>query len=363
MNPIFYNAVHKVSQARGTGSCFYLKDYGLFVTNHHVVEGFRQVAIEDRQRQRYPAKVLLSNPDLDIALLQAEGNFSSLPSLKTATEKAVIGGKIRVAGYPFGIPFTVTEGTVSSPRQYMDGHYRIQTDAAVNPGNSGGPMFNENDEVIAITTSKFTNADNIGFGIPVSDLRPLLEQSRSLDPGTLYLQCSCCDTIIAEGEDYCPSCGKKVPFYLFNERQLTDLAVFCEKAIKDMKVNPILARTGHENWTFHKEQPEIRIFVYRQQFLICTSPINLLPKKDFAPLLDYLVKASEIPPYQLGLDGNQIFLSYRIHLSDMTTEAVPTIQKNITEFATHACRMARYLAHRFGCPFPESSRSIPPTAQ
>lgn len=356
MDPTLYNAVYKVSQARGTGSCFYLKDENLFVTNNHVVEGFRQVAVEDRQRNRYPATVFLANTDLDIALLKAEGNFSALPRLQLAKEKAVIGGKIRVAGYPFGIPFTVTEGTVSSPRQYMDGHYRIQTDAAVNPGNSGGPMFNEKGEVIAITTSKFTNADNIGFGIPVSDVRPLLEQSRKLNQDHLHLQCSCCEAIIAENEDYCPNCGQKIPFHLYHERRLTDLAVFCEKAIQAMGVDPVLARTGHENWTFHKGEPEIRIFVYRRQFLICTSPINTLPKKNFMPLLSYLTAPSEIPPYQLGLEGNQIFLSYRIHLTDLSADTEHCIQQNLTDFADCAERMAHYMADTFGCGYPDSTR-------
>lgn len=356
MNPQLYQAVCKVSQSRGTGSCFYLKDYDLFVTNSHVVEGFRQVALEDHVHYHYPAQVLLANPDLDIALLKAEGNFSHLPALRLAQKKAVIGGKIRVAGYPFGIPFTVTEGTVSSPRQFMDGHYRIQTDAAVNPGNSGGPMFNEQGEVIAVTTSKFTNADNMGFGIPVTDLHFLLEQSRTLDTEHLHLQCSCCDSIVSEDEDYCTSCGNKLPFYLFNERKLTELAEFCEKTIQEMNVNPILARTGHESWSFHKGQSEIRIFVYRQSFLFCTSPINRLPKTNFEPLLQYLLSASDMSPYQLGLDGNQIFLSYRIHLSDLMSDSEDDILKNLTAMPDCADRIAQYLAEKFGCTYPECSR-------
>ena len=161
-----FPAIFKVTQARGSGSCFYLKKYNLFVTNHHVVEGFRQVAIEDHSRRRYLAHVLLTNPSQDIALLKAENNFPSLPDIRLTTQEARTGEKIYVAGFPFGIPFTVTEGTVSAPLQFIDGQYRIQTDAAVNPGNSGGAMFNSKGEIVAITSSKFTNADNMGFGIP-----------------------------------------------------------------------------------------------------------------------------------------------------------------------------------------------------
>ena len=75
-----------------------------------------------------------------IALLAAEGDFSSLPDISLAEDDTLtIGRKVYVAGYPYGMPFTITEGSVSSPKQLMDGKYYIQTDAAVNPGNSGGP--------------------------------------------------------------------------------------------------------------------------------------------------------------------------------------------------------------------------------
>lgn len=356
MKPCLFQSIFKVSQARGSGSCFYVKDYDLFVTNSHVVEGFRQVTLEDQGRNRYPARVILANPSLDIALLRAEGDFSQLSGVPLASDEARIGGKIRVAGYPFGLPFTVTEGTVSSPRQYMGGHDHVQTDAAVNPGNSGGPMFNEKGEVIAITTSKFTNADNMGFGIPVSCLTPLLEQSRKIESEQLHLQCPCCDAVIAEDQNYCPVCGNKLPFYLFQERRLTDLAVYCEKAIEDMGVNPLLARVGHESWTFHKGRSEIRMFVYQQAFLFCTSPINVLPKQNFGPLLDYLLTAADIGPYRLGLEENQIFLSYRIHLTDIFLDSDDVIRRKITEMANRADELAGYLSETFGCGFPQSTR-------
>ncbi len=350
-----FQCIFKVTQARGSGSCFYLKKYDLFVTNHHVVEGFRQVAIEDHSRKRYLAHVLLTNPNQDIALLRTERDFSSLPALQLTSREAQTGEKIYVAGFPFGIPFTITEGTVSAPLQFIDGQYRIQTDAAVNPGNSGGAMFNAQGEIVAITSSKFTNADNMGFGIPVRFLNSLLEQSRHANRQKLNLQCNCCEAIIPEDEEYCPRCGSKLPFHLFDEAPLSDLAAYCEKAIQDMGIFPVLARTGHESWTFHKNKSEIRIFLFRQQFLICTSPINLLPKKDFEPLLDYLLRTADSSPYQLGVEENQIFLSYRIHLTDIQADSEFIIQRNITEFASQADRMARHLSEKFGCGFPEYS--------
>lgn len=356
MQKQIYQCIFKVGHARGSGSCFYMKDYDLFVTNSHVAEGFREMTIEDNHRNRYLARVIFANPSLDIAFLKAEGDFSFLPSLQLATYEASIGDKIFVAGYPFGMPFTVTKGTVSSPQQYMDGHHHVQTDAAVNPGNSGGPMFNEQGEVLAITTSKFTNADNMGFGIPALSIVSLLEQSRMLNPESLHLQCNCCENIISEEKDYCPSCGNKIPFHLYKPRNLTDLALYCEKAIQAMEINPVLSRVGNESWTFHPGKSEIRIFTYQHEYLFCTSPINLLPKQGFEPLLDYLLNDSTFAPYQIGLNGNQIFLSYRIHLTDLKADTDDQILKNIIAFPAYADNMATYLNETFNCNFPEYSR-------
>lgn len=355
MQKQIYQSVFKVSHSRGSGSCFYLKEYDLFVTNSHVAEGFREVAIVDDHHNRYLAKVVFANPSLDIAFLKASGDFSDLPELRLATHEVCIGDKIFVAGYPFGMPFTVTKGTVSAPRQFMDGYHHVQTDAAVNPGNSGGPMFNENGEVIAITTSKFTNADNMGFGIPAFSVVSLLEKSRELELQTLSLQCNCCEEIIAEDRDYCPSCGNKLSFHLFNSRSLSELARYCEDAIRAMEVDPVVARVGNESWTFHPGKSEIRIFTYHHEYLFCTSPVSLLPRKGFEPLLNYLLAANAAGPYQIGLNGNQVFMSYRVHLTDLQADKNNELWDNIIAFPAQADKMAEYLHQAFDCGFPEHS--------
>lgn len=81
MDQNLFQTVYKITHAGGSGSCFYLKKHDLFVTNYHVVEGFRQVALEDDNKNRYLARVILINPLLDVALLAAEGDFSALPEI------------------------------------------------------------------------------------------------------------------------------------------------------------------------------------------------------------------------------------------------------------------------------------------
>jgi hypothetical protein len=358
MDQNIHKTIYKVNHAAGTGSCFYIKQHNMFVTNYHVVEGFKKMAIQDNDKNLFLANVVLVNPDLDIALLSAEGDFSHLPEIKISQSGEIkIGQKLSVAGYPFGMPFTVTEGTVSSPKQLIRNKYYIQTDAAVNPGNSGGPMFNENSELVAITASKITeDADNMGFGIPVESLNKILAEIESLDKIKFNVQCSGCDSLISTQSEYCPSCGEKLPENIFKEQQLTELAQFCEKAIEEMGINPVIARVGYEAWKFHKGSSEIRMFVYNNSYLFCTSPINILPKKDLEPVLEYLL-GGIMQPYQLGLENNQIFISYRIHISDLLCEKYAVeLRNNITNLAFKADEMDNYLADTFGCEFSEYAK-------
>ncbi len=291
---------------------------------------------------------------MDIALLAAEGDFSSLPDISLAEDDTLtIGRKVYVAGYPYGMPFTITEGSVSSPKQLMDGKYYIQTDAAVNPGNSGGPILDEDNRVVGVTVSKFTQADNMGFGIRVETLHALLDTIGDLDRTVFQVQCGSCEELIAEEEEYCPSCGDKLPEGVFEEREQSPLGGFVESAIEQMGVNPVLARDGYDSWLFHKGSSEIRIFVYDNSYLFSTSPINLLPKKEVEPVLDYML-SEDFGPYKLGIEGRQIYIAYRIHLSDITDESEEEIRKNIVDLAFRADAMDNMLVERFGA----NSRSI-----
>lgn len=248
MEENIYQSVFRVNHSKGSGSCFYLKSHQVFVTNYHVVEGFREVALADNDKQVFLGKVVLVNPEHDLALLVAEGDFSHLPDLHIADEDSVqIGAKAIVAGYPYGMPFTITEGSVSAPKQPIRGKHFLQTDAAVNPGNSGGPIFNEQKEVMGITVRKISNADNMGFGIRTGSLQLILTAANEIDRDCYHVQCGSCEECTADEDEFCPSCGEKLPQDVFKQQSLTPLAAFCEKAIEKMGINPILCREGNED--------------------------------------------------------------------------------------------------------------------
>lgn len=351
MNNNTYSAIFKVSHSGGTGSCFYLDGYKVFVTNYHVVEGYHEVAIKGLDGEARMAQVFLANPTLDIALLSSPGNdFSHLPRLRLAKREAARGETIRVAGFPLGMPFSVTEGTISAPRQRINDQTYIQTDAAINPGNSGGPLLNAKDEVIGIAVSKFTNAENTGFAIPVERLAQILDSAKGKDTARFHIQCGSCGEAIDTSSDYCPSCGEKLPEGAFDEEHISPLSAFSERAIVMMGVNPKLARAGYEQWAFHKGSSYIRMYVYDDTYLFVTSPMNLLPQKNLEPILTYML-TTNFSPYKIGLEGRRIDLDYRIHLSDIKPETETKIMQEIAQLAFTADDLDDMLVEKFGCKF------------
>jgi serine protease Do len=341
--------VFKVITASGSGSSFYLRDKNIFVTNYHVVGQFKHVSLQDPAGTRHLAQVILANPYEDIAFLKVEQSFD-VPSLALQMNPVTRGEQVFVAGFPFGMPFTVTEGIVSAPSQLMSGRSYVQTDAAVNPGNSGGPVFNVKGEVIGITTSKFTSADNMGFAVPITAVAEEFESLSMLVDNTFNLVCESCSALIQNRSAYCNNCGQNIDEKLFDEPSLTDLALFCEQALLELGVNPVLARQGHEFWEFYHGSSLVRMFVYNNSYLYVTSPINQLPSQNMQALLEELVSRN-IVPYKLGLWEKEVYVSYRVHISEVFGLRSAEVKKSIAGLYRTANELDDYFVDTFGCKF------------
>lgn len=342
-------AVCKVITADGSGTCFYMKTDNIWVTNYHVVAGHKQVTLETQQMDRYLANVVFISPMDDIAFLRSDYRLTDYPGIPYQSGRDVqVSDPVYVLGYPFGMPFSVTEGIVSSPNQLMEGRRYIQTDAAVNPGNSGGPVLAADGNLVGITTAKFQEADNMGFAIPAGVLEEQF-QFIGQNPSDQYsLKCPSCDMLILNRTEYCDNCGAEINQRLFDEIPLSDLAVFVEGALESLGMNPILARAGTEYWKFHQGSSEIRIFLYDRNYLYATSPLNKLPKANLKELYEYLLK-DKVAPYQLGITDNQIFIAYRFHLSDLYSSHINEIRENLTKLALKADEMDDFFVNEFGC--------------
>ncbi|UNY98600.1 trypsin-like peptidase domain-containing protein [Zhouia spongiae] len=341
------SSVYRINTANGSGTGFYSLQDNVVVTNYHVVSGCLRVSIEGQDKNRYLAKVVYINQGKDIAFLQAEDLPEPAGIIRTNHDNETASrDKVLVLGYPYGMPFTVTEGIVSNPRQIIDGSNFIQTDAAINPGNSGGPVINEKGELVGIVTSKFTNADNMGFAIPTKTLREELEIVSELS-GEFTIACTSCNNLIEEKTDYCPNCGNDIDEKLFEENQISDFSSKVEEAIKRLNVDPVLARTGRERWYFHQGSAEIRMFVYDNNYLFATSPLNDLPRKNLAEVYEYILTA-DMGKHRLSISNNQIFLSYRIHISDLYSENKEEFLEDIAQLAIKADDLDDMFVNDFG---------------
>ncbi|MEQ9328231.1 MAG: DegQ family serine endoprotease [Rhodospirillales bacterium] len=171
-------------QAQSLGSGFIIDPDGYVVTNNHVIDGADEIFVLLQDDTRLPAKLLGTDPKTDIALLKVEPK-SKLPYVSFGdSAKSRVGDWVIAIGNPFGLGGTVTAGIVSARgRDINSGPYDnyIQTDASINRGNSGGPMFNMDGEVIGINTAIFSptgGSVGIGFAVPSSTAMPVVQQLR-----------------------------------------------------------------------------------------------------------------------------------------------------------------------------------------
>ena len=165
----------------GQGSGFFISADGFAVTNNHVVDGADKVEITTDAGKSYTAKVIGTDPRTDVALIKVEGG-SDFPVAKLSEGKARIGDWVLAVGNPFGLGGTVTAGIVSaSGRDIGSGPYDdfIQIDAPVNKGNSGGPAFNMQGEVVGVNTAIYSPSGGsvgIGFAIPAATVKNVIAQ-------------------------------------------------------------------------------------------------------------------------------------------------------------------------------------------
>ncbi len=182
---------------QGLGSGFIISDEGQIVTNHHVVAGAQEVKVTLADGREFQAEVIGSDAATDIALIRITADVD-LPFVRFGASDAMrVGDEVVAMGNPFGLSSTVTSGIISGKaRNINSGPYDefIQTDAAINRGNSGGPLFNNAGDVIGVNTAILSpdgGSVGIGFAVPsdlVQDVVADLSDDGSVTRGWLGVQ-------------------------------------------------------------------------------------------------------------------------------------------------------------------------------
>jgi len=168
-------------QSSALGSGFIIDEEGMLVTNNHVIEGAEDIVVQVNGEKKFRAKVIGADPLSDIAVLKIESKEKFLPVRFGDSDKARIGDWVIAIGNPFGLGGTVTSGIISARNRSIGlSRYEdyIQTDASINSGNSGGPLFDMNGNVIGINTAILGRSGNvgIGFSIPSNSAKIVIDQ-------------------------------------------------------------------------------------------------------------------------------------------------------------------------------------------
>ncbi len=169
---------------RSSGSGFFITPDGELLTNNHVVAEADELEIELNDGTRYPVKVVGRDEATDVALIRVEHPDRDFPALRLGdSDAARVGEWVMAVGNPLNMDHTVTVGVISAKGRVLgisDTSFEnfIQTDAAINLGNSGGPLVNLRGEVIAINTAINARGQNMGFAVPVNTARLILPQLR-----------------------------------------------------------------------------------------------------------------------------------------------------------------------------------------
>jgi S1-C subfamily serine protease len=185
-DPYFGNPFGTAQSQRALGSGFVLDKAGHIVTNFHVVRGASAIQVSFSNNERYKAKLVGVDPSTDIAVLKVDVKASALKALPLGNSDGVrVGDQVIAIGNPFGLDRSVTAGIVSAvqrrieaPNQLSISHV-IQTDAALNHGNSGGPLLNAQGQVVGVNAQIETGGVSqgnvgIGFAIPINTVKDVV---------------------------------------------------------------------------------------------------------------------------------------------------------------------------------------------
>ena len=180
-----YDVFMEPVPVEGAGSGFVIDPRGYILTNFHVVQGAQTISVTLGDRSHYTAKFIGADERNDIALVKIDPKDKKLPALTMGDSDGLqVGQRVLAIGNPFGFQSTLTTGVVSAlgrtvqtgQTTVIDG--AIQTDAAINQGNSGGPLLNSHGEVIGINSAIYTPSGTtagIGFAIPISTARQIAQ--------------------------------------------------------------------------------------------------------------------------------------------------------------------------------------------
>lgn len=318
---IYKNIVIQIATPYNTGTGFCVPQYGLIVTNEHVVRENSEVVVSGAAFPKQMAKVVFLDAYQDLAFLRLpEDADLPLEQLQLGLDKELVEGDTVVAvGHPFGLKYAATKGIVSNTRHLQNDIHYIQHDAALNPGNSGGPLLDEHGRVVGVNTFIVRDGVNIGFSLPVRYLKRTLLEFMQHAKGGEGLRCfSCANLIFAHNieQNYCPHCGARAD--LPSEAQHYEpvgVARTIENLIIQTGIDVRLARRGSNCWLIQRGSAKV-LLTYHEQTgsIVGDAALCLLPKQGIKDIYYFILKENyTLESLSLSVLGQDVMLSLVIY--------------------------------------------------
>ncbi len=341
--------IFKIITPNWSWSWFYLKSHDLIVTNYHVVKWFKQLFVEDNEKNRIIWKVIMINSFNDIAFIKLEtNNICKLDLEIWDATKLSSRDEVYVLWYPFWLPYTITKWIISSTDQIINWKNLIQTDAAVNPWNSWWAIVNSTWELIWITVSKFIgeNTDNMWFWIPVNFLLEDLDSVSKKDNTDFWIKCDSCNELIYKKLTYCKKCWNWIDKDLFDEYEISQTSKIIENVITNIWINPIITRSSFEFWSFYYKNKLVKIYIDSDWYINLSSFLFKIINNKLENFYKYRL-SNELKPFKLCSHDDELLLRYTIHISDLLSSNKDEYINNMTLFFSQIDKIITFLTNNF----------------
>ncbi|MBP7272545.1 MAG: trypsin-like peptidase domain-containing protein [Saprospiraceae bacterium] len=316
---IYRDVVFAITTPFSSGSGFYLASHKLVITNHHVIDGDTRVTLRGHPIQKQHAQIIYFDPYYDLAFLQLanEEVAAAVPAVVLGDSAKVREGEhVIVAGHPFGLSLTATQGIISNTQHLENNINYLQTDAALNPGNSGGPLINQAGEVIGVNTFIIKNGQNIGFALPAKYLKETLNEFATRpNKDTAAMRCRSCLNIVFEQEvdgAFCPHCGDDLVFPSPRDNyEPIGVSRTMEQLLASLGYDVALARQGNSAWEIQRGSTTIQVYYHEPNATIFAEAILVtLPREKIQPIYEYLLRENyRLEGMTLSINDQNIMLT------------------------------------------------------
>ncbi|MCC6816944.1 MAG: trypsin-like peptidase domain-containing protein [Saprospiraceae bacterium] len=317
MKPIidlYKDFVIQIATPFSVGTGFYLVEKNIIVTNEHVVRNNKSVVVDGKGFKRAMFPVIYLDEKFDLAFIQGPGNPYHYKIELGDSDALTEGNSVVAAGHPFGLKFSATQGIVSNTRHMQGDIHYIQHDAALNPGNSGGPLINDQAQIVGVNTFILREGHSLGFALPSNILKTTLEEflNKKSRPS---VRCTSCLDIIEESslkQNYCPNCGSQLNLISsIDEYQASGIRKNLEDILRTNHIEVELCRRGPYNWEISEGSAKILLAYHEESgMIIAESILAKLPKEKILPIYKWLMQQNfEMRGLSLGINKNSIMLT------------------------------------------------------